>query len=912
MNVNDKKNSELISCQTCQGAGWINSVGNPCPDCKGKGYFETVRGVKLYWGKEIRGIPPLLRKSVKKTKSLFEILTWGIGILFFTIGGINLFDSLRAHSKLKLDLNLFFDVFFAGFSTSIFWLAITIFGILYFSKKIFKKPKPIDLKDPKYNFILSKDFSKEKKPSEIDISQSADRRLIIILQDALDLAFQNKQQPNLVHLVFALLKSPSVYEIFKKLEIPIKEFIQDLAGRMESINLKKGEAILNQNYKIYLLSAFWHTAKVQGRTIKPQNLLFAAISDPRLKPVLNKYSLQKEDFENIALWNKYKNIKAKNFLSKSSFDKPPHLIMNKSWSAIQTKTLDRFSTDITDYARVGRLLPLVNREDEMRLLIRILQRSSKNNVLLIGEEGSGRDSMVRGLATRIVKNKVPSMLFDKRVVKLNLGKLGSGDGNALKARIEEIMIEVVRTQNVIIYIPNIHELAKVQSFTNMDILSFLTPLFSKNVIQVIGATEPKNYHKHIEPRGDFAQTFDNIKIEELSKEKSLQVLSIQIPLLEKSHNVKISYNAAEEAIDNSKQFIPDRLLPQKAIDIISEAIVRAKNVKGSDLVTKQEVLEVFSEKTGIPVTKINRNEAEELLHLEEKISKKVVGQPRAVKNTASAIRRMRVRIGEQERPIAVFMFLGPTGVGKTELSKTLAEIYFGARDKMIRIDMSEFATPYDLERLIGDSSGNLNGLLTEKVRKNPFSLVLLDEFEKAHSTVWDLFLQIFDDGRITDGKGRVINFTNTIIIATSNVGAKMIISTLNKGGGVDEIKPYLKNELLKIFRPEFLNRFDDIIIFNALTLENIKEIARIEINKLNKRLEEEQGITVKLTDPALKYLAKIGHSPEFGARFLKRTIREKIEDALVVGILKKQYQRGSQVIIDKAQLAKKENESINQ
>jgi ATP-dependent Clp protease ATP-binding subunit ClpA len=301
---------------------------------------------------------------------------------------------------------------------------------------------------------------------------------------------------------------------------------------------------------------------------------------------------------------------------------------------------------------------------------------------------------------------------------------------------------------------------------------------------------------------------------------------------------------------------------------------------------------------------MKENEADELLLLEEKIRKQVIGQERAVSDVSAAIRRARVRIGEIERPIAVFLFVGPTGVGKTELAKALAEIYFGAKEKMIRLDMSEFATPYDIERLLGNTGGSVSGLLTEQVRKSPFSLVLLDEFEKASSNIWDLFLQIFDDGRITDGMGRVVNFTNTIIIATSNVGSRQILENLAQGGSQESIQELVQKELLTVFRPEFINRFDDVVTFNPLSKDNIKEVSLLEIKNLNQRLGEEQGLTVVLAEDALDHLAEIGYSPKFGARFLKRLMREKIEDALVVGILKNQYPRGSVVTITKEQLVK--------
>ena len=900
----EQEQIKTIDCAACQGAGWVDDPTKDCPSCQGAGLFQEVRGVRILWRKKIKSLPPIVRKSFNRTYSVIETALLILCVLCVVLGGFALFESLRGHDFLVLDFNLFFDIFFAGVATTPLWLGITLAIILYYHKFIYKTPEKISAENPHYSFILADDISRAKKPEKpLDISVSADPALIQVLRDALDLAFKLSQQPNALHLLWALVGQPEIAQVFLKLELPPKEFLEELQKQWPTPHPAKGPFALDSSYKLYLFKAFWEAAASQDDFLKPQHLLFVIVSDPEFKSILNKYGVSADDFQNIILWNRYKNLKNFEYLSKNSFKKPKHQVMNRAWTAVATRTLDQFSVDLTDYARVGQLFPLINRIDEMRMLNRILIRSSKNNVLLVGEEGAGRDALVGGLAQNIIKNKVSGGLFDKRVVKLNVGMLGTGgDGTLLKQRIEAIMNEVVHTQNVILYIPNIHELAKVKAFVNMDIISFLSPLFAQSVIQVIGSTTPKDYHDHIESRGEFAQTFDQIKINELSTENSLRVLSTRVPLLERENGAVVTYRAAEEAVKQSQKFITDRLLPQKALDILAEAIVRAKTVKGQTTVTENEVREVFSEKTGIPITKIKQDEADKLLNLEENLRKQVIGQEEAVKQVAASVRRSRVRVGEDERPISVFLFLGPTGVGKTELSKALANIYFGARDRMVRIDMSEFSGPYDLPRLIGDTEGEMTGLLTEPVKKNPFTLVLLDEFEKAHPTVWDIFLQVFDDGRITDGRGQVINFTNTILIATSNVGAKIILNNLSAKQPLEEIKPVLQKELLNVFRPEFINRFDDVIIFNALTKDNIKAIANLEINQLNKRVEEEQGVTIKLTDDALDYLAETGHSPEYGARFLKRTIREKIEDVLVVGILKGAYPRGSVMEVNREML----------
>lgn len=900
-----KSTIEPIECQACQGAGWIGSPMSACPSCRGIGYAEITRGIKIYWGKRMIGLPMGIASAASKLALLVEAAGWIFSILFIFVGLVNLIDSLRAHERLSYDLNLFFDIFFAGYATAPLWLGIMLFLLLYFHHYVYKKPEPIALSSSLFRPLLVENPDTIREGSMIDISSAASPALVGTLQNALDHIWRAKQSPHPVHLLISLMGDRSIQELFIRLEIPPRDFLKDILSGVKGISPHPAAPALSREYKRILLKAFWEAVKLEDPFLGPEHVLFALIIESDIKHILNKYGVQLDDFHNVLLWMKYRRMKLERFLDKASYRKIPHHYMNRSWSAVPTYTLDQFSTDLTDYARIGLLLPLVNRSKEMEMTIRILERSTKNNVLLIGEEGSGRDALVRGIARRVIRKKVPHLLFDKRVVKLNIGSIGTGtgsDGGILKNRIEKIMSEILRAGNVILYIPNIHELAKVQSFVSLDIISYLAPLFSQNAIQVIGSTTPEYYHEYIESRGEFASSFDSVKINELSVENSMKVLSMSVPLLERQNGVRISYRAVEEAIKQSKRFITDRLLPQKAIDVLAEAIVRARSTKGQALVTDNEVREVFSEKTGIPITEIGAVEAKTLLGLEEKIHAQVIGQSQAVNDVSAAIRRARINIGEKERPIAVFLFMGPTGVGKTELAKTLASVYFKSRKRMVRIDMSEFATPYDLERLLGNANNSVEGLLTEPIKRNPFSLILLDEFEKAHPAIWDIFLQIFDDGRVTDGSGKLVNFTNTIIIATSNVGSRLIISGMEQGHTASSIKDSLRKELLNIFKPEFLNRFDDIVIFNALSQEEVRQITLLEMKRLNKRLEEEQGITVELTPQALDRLASIGYSPEFGARFLKRTIREKIEDAIIIGILKQKYPRGSHVMIEEEML----------
>lgn len=386
-------------------------------------------------------------------------------------------------------------------------------------------------------------------------------------------------------------------------------------------------------------------------------------------------------------------------------------------------------------------------------------------------------------------------------------------------------------------------------------------------------------------------------MEELDEENTMKVLSVQAKIIEAREGVIMTYGAIKKAVELSKRYITDRLLPGKAIDLLSETAVEVKRRESDLILRDKDVMEVITEKTGIPLTDITASEAEKLLTLEEKLHKRVIGQDEAVKAVAAAIRRVRVGIKSKNRPIGTFLFLGPTGVGKTELAKALAEAYYGDENAMIRLDMSEYQTVNSVEKLIGSSSdlseASIGGTLTEAVKRKPFSLILLDELEKANKKVLNLFLQVFDDGRLTDNLGRTVDFTNTIIIATSNAGSKVIRKmVIDEETNNERILQMLEPYLLQSFTPEFLNRFTAKIIFKSLSKKEVIAIAKLQINRLNERLKKAQGIRISISDKALERLADLGYSPEYGARFLERTIQERVENLIAVKFLKGEIKRG--------------------
>ncbi len=641
-------------------------------------------------------------------------------------------------------------------------------------------------------------------------------------------------------------------------------------------------------------------------------------------------------------------------------------------SKVKTPSLDEFGTDLTLAASELRLDPVVGREKEIERVIQILARRTKNNPVLLGEPGVGKTAVAEGLAIRIVNSEVPDILENKKIIQLDMGLLIAGTKyrGEFEERLKKIMDEIRQAGNVILVIDEMHTLIGAGAAEGaIDAANILKPALSRGEIQVIGATTSDEYRKYIEKDSALERRFQPVIIEEPSIDETIEIIRGLKPKYEDHHNLIISDDAIVAATKLSSKYINDRFLPDKAIDVIDEAsskvrlkvctlspegkelekelkdIIREKedairnqeferasalrddeanmkdrirevseewrrqNDANKPTVTEEDVAEVVATMTGVPVTKLTEGESERLLKLEETLHNRVIGQSDAVTAIAKAIRRARVGLKSPNRPIGSFIFSGPTGVGKTELAKALAEAIFGSEDNMIRVDMSEFMEKHSTAKLIGSPPGYVGyddgGHLAELVRKKPYSVILFDEIEKAHPDVFNIMLQILDDGRLTDAKGRHINFKNTVIIMTSNVGASMI-STAGKLGfstaetakqdKYEKLKETVNEELKKAFRPEFLNRIDDIIVFSHLSKEEIRQIVDLMMKDLFKRLSE-RDLSIEVTDEVKDYLAKDGYNEAYGARPLRRLIQKKIEDQLAEEILTNAYQPGDTILL---------------
>ena len=643
-----------------------------------------------------------------------------------------------------------------------------------------------------------------------------------------------------------------------------------------------------------------------------------------------------------------------------------------SSSKAKTPSLDEFGTDLTLAAQEQRLDPVVGRQKEIERVIQILARRTKNNPVLLGEPGVGKTAVAEGLATKIVNGEVPDILEGKKVIQLDMGLLIAGTKyrGEFEERMKKIMDEIRQAGNIILIIDEMHTLIGAGAAEGaIDAANILKPALSRGEIQVIGATTADEYRKYVEKDAALERRFQPVTIDEPSIDDSIEILKGLKPKYEEHHQLKISDAAIIAAVQLSSKYINDRFLPDKAIDIIDEAssrvrlnvtslppegkelekelklIVKQKedairnqefetasdlrdqeaelkdkiremaskwreeNDANKPVVTAEHVAEVVSIMTGIPTTKITEGESERLMKLEDTLHARVIGQHEAVVSISKAIRRARVGLKSPNRPVGSFIFAGPTGVGKTELAKALAEAVFGSEDAMIRVDMSEFMEKHSTAKLIGSPPGYVGyddgGHLTEKIRKKPYSVVLFDEIEKAHPDVFNMMLQILDDGRLTDSKGKVIDFKNTILIMTSNVGASLITTTSKLGFSTAEdvskdkyekLKETVNEEMKKTFRPEFLNRIDDIIVFAHLSKPEIRQIAELMMKDLLKRLDE-QGIKIDVSEEVKDFLSEDGYSEAYGARPLRRLIQSKIEDGLAEEILTGQYKAGDTVLL---------------
>lgn len=809
-------------------------------------------------------------KNDQTFRALGKVVSWGMLALLVVV------FVLQTLQGIQNNLLPIVSLFTPNPMTRIFW--ITILGGL------------VAL------YILDEIKRRENYTSNDDIFNFADGYTKSFLAEVLTMSRKNKQQLNVRFVLRMMMFSSYIQMIFNRMEVSAETVEKTLDTALLPINepLTGSEVQIDASLQEYLLISANRAHDRGDDSFGLADLLLTFLEkESDIAKFFDPLDINPERLSVVLGWVSTKNQLLHNYhaLKTRRMHTGP---INQAWTSSPTPILNHYGQDLTVMASYGNV-PLVNvRKSEVQTAIEILSRTTKNSLLLAGDPGSGRAAIVAQVALKMLTQDVPKELQDKRLVQLDVASLHAAS-EGFEVTFGRLLDETERSGNVILFIPNLQDLATDKT-SGVASAELLLPILQRSRMQVIGATTMQEYREQIEPNSTFANSFGIIEVHEMSAKDALTVLEETSVDLEGRHGVKISVKAMEDAVNLSAEYIHDKVLPEKAIDILDEAAVKVSNAKRKE-VTDADVREVVSRTVNVPVATVAKDEQKLLLDLEKLIRERVVGQNEAVVAVAQALRRARAGLTDKKRPIGTFLFVGPTGVGKTELAKALSTSYFAGEANMVRLDMSEFHGPESIQKLIGQ--GNIEGLLTGPVRNTPFALLLLDEFEKSSDEVHNLFLSIFDDGRITDGAGHVVDYTNTIIIATSNAGSLEIQQAIQGGQSYEQIQRLLTSDLLpKIFRPELLNRFDGVIAFKPLTEEEILQIARLQISGVVKQTEDSTGIHLNVTEVAIEKLAQLGFDPTLGGRPLRRAIQDHLEAPLANKILAGGLKRGDSLTID--------------
>jgi ATP-dependent Clp protease ATP-binding subunit ClpC len=707
--------------------------------------------------------------------------------------------------------------------------------------------------------------------------------------------FAGKKKFNSTELAQALLKSKDMNFILLRLGVS-KDQLEN------SLKADSGDPDIDS-----IISAAFDIGVVEKHHQIEVGDVFIALCkiDPFFKAFVSSLKLEISDIAHVVYWQTSlirRLLEGRRFLDPNRFRMTGGF--GRDWAYGYTPLLRQFGRDLTNMIRSHGLgLEVIGREKEIKQIEEGLLRQNGGDVVLVGEPGIGKRTTVLGLSKKIAEGNIDDRLAFLHVVEVDMeallsGNRGSGD---IAARINQVMNEVISAGNIIVFIENIQNILSSGGAGSVDATELLLPFLDSPSLHLVVSTDVASFNEFIRPRTALLQRLTRISVEESNRAETIRIVEDVVPAMEAKTKSFISYEAIKAAVSAAEKYIMDIPNPEKSIDLLDGAAAHATSARGETIIIPKDISEYVTEKYNVPAAELSGNEKKILLNVEEEMHKSVIGQNEAIKAVSNALKRARTGLDESTKPIGSFLFLGPTGVGKTETAKALARTYFGNEDQMVRFDMSEYQSKEDVYRFIGSNlGGETQGALTTAVRERPFSLLLFDELEKAHPDILDLFLQVLDEGRLTDGLGRKVSFTNSIIICTSNAGANLIRESIQSGNEYDGVKKGLLDYLQKesIYRPEFLNRFTQVVVFAPLSQPEIEKVAALMIAKLEKTVAKNRRIKLEVTPGALAKLAKLGFDPEMGARPMERVIQEKVEDLLANKILSEELGEGDSFVID--------------
>jgi ATP-dependent Clp protease ATP-binding subunit ClpC len=896
-------NLQFLICNQCNGSGVFND--KKCKVCQGKGLIAYLDGYILYWGEKINSRFLVLYKIERMIANMVFVILFILTLL----GILSL-----AYATYLAEFKNIFNLNFWGAKNHFllyFWISTLtdLYLIYYFflskeakEKVIAKQYRPQEEREiiapPMLDWSAVRQTSKKRT---IDVSKALSEEAMRVVEKDFEIANKYKaQEVGPIHfLIAALIISKPVENMFIRLGVNFNDLAGKIGRAAGQYPQGQGQTVFGNNAVSVLLRAYREAYINRAEEVLASDIVIEAVkADKTIQDILTDFNITPEKVENVALWQRIRGVLRKQWLIyRASARLKSKTGIDRAMTALQTSFLNRFSEDLTLLAKMAYLPLCIDRDKEFTEIFRILEGSSQKSIVLLGEAGVGKTAIIEGLAQKMIADDVPDFLVDKRLVSLSVSQLLAGASlSKAQERLYLCLNEIIRAGNVVLYIDNIHDLIP-------ELIEILAEALSKNLFIFIASTNPTGYKRVIE-RTNLGHFLKKVQINEPDVNGAIQILEGRAGYIEAKNNVYFSYDALEQAVKLTDRYIHDQYLPFKALNLLEEVGAWAKNNKSpNSLVTGNDVASLISEKIGVKAAEITESESEKLLRLEQIIHERIIGQEEAVDAVANSLRRARAELRETNRPIANLLFLGPTGVGKTELAKTIAEVYFGSEENMIRLDMSEYQEQSSINRLIGAPPGHEGaaegGQLTEAVRQKPFSIILLDELEKAHPDILNLFLQVMEDGRLTDSSGRTIDFTNVILIATSNAQTSFIQERIKAGVSLEKIKrELLETELKQYFKPEFLNRFDNIIVFKPLALDEIVRIAHLLLQKVAKNLKQ-KGINFQASDEAILELAKEGFDPQFGARPLRRVIQDKVDNALANYLIRGKIGRRDLAVLDK-------------